>query len=166
MSRVPVTFRLPAFASWSSSPAGGLGLPYGRLTGTHNSWAPDPNGVSTFHTHEQRPGWAPSKPRGQRCSHDRLALSGRRLPHLNGNVPGPRSSIPSPEARYNEASSTVHSRSPDRSSPACSPRMEQEPLGTPRSFAPRRHQRRTSGWGRTLSTSPELHSRHQPTSFL
>jgi hypothetical protein len=58
--------------------------------------APDPNGVSTFHTHEPRPGWAPSIPRGQRCSHDRLALPGRRLPHLNGNVPGPRSSIHHP----------------------------------------------------------------------
>lgn len=41
-------------------------------------------GVVTLPSHENRPGWAPSKPRGQRCSHDRRRLSGRRLPPLNG----------------------------------------------------------------------------------
>ena len=29
---------------------------------------PDPDGVSPFRTPEQRPGWAPSVPRGRRCS--------------------------------------------------------------------------------------------------
>lgn len=43
--------------------------------------------------------------------------------------------------------------------------MEQEPLGSPRSFEPRRHQQRTSGWGQAPSTSLGLHSRHRPTSF-
>lgn len=51
---------------------------------------PDPNGIVTFHTYEQRPGWAPSKPRGQWCSHDRPLIPGRHLPHPNGNVPKPR----------------------------------------------------------------------------
>ena len=43
---------------------------------------PDPDGVSTFHAHETRPEWVPPIPRGQRCSRDRLSLSGRRLPPL------------------------------------------------------------------------------------
>ena len=41
-----------------------------------------PDGVSTFHAHEIRPGRAPSIPRDQRCSHDRPVASGRRLPPL------------------------------------------------------------------------------------
>jgi len=38
-------------------PAGGLGPPHGRLTEPEGS---DPDGVSPFRTHEQRPGWVPS----------------------------------------------------------------------------------------------------------
>src|SRR5215831_4955063 len=49
-------------------PAGGLGLPHGRLTGQN----PDPDGVTTFHTHELRPDWVPPVPRGRRCSPDCL----------------------------------------------------------------------------------------------
>ena len=41
------------------------GLP-ARLTAL-----PDPDGVSTFRMRELRPGWAPPRPRGQRCSHGR-----------------------------------------------------------------------------------------------
>ncbi len=52
-------FDAPAFACWASCPAGGLGLPYGRLTGP----GPDPVGVSTFRTHKRRPGRVPSLPR-------------------------------------------------------------------------------------------------------
>ncbi len=52
-------FDAPAFACWASCPAGGLGLPYGRLTGP----GPDPDGVSTFRTHKTRPGRAPCLPR-------------------------------------------------------------------------------------------------------
>ena len=82
MSRFPVAFRLPAFASRVIlSPLGDwafltVGLPPGL--------SPDPNGVSTFRTHEIRPGWVPSVPRGRRCSHGRQQVSGRRLPHPNG----------------------------------------------------------------------------------
>jgi hypothetical protein len=49
------------------------------LPGRNN---PDPGGVSTFRAYETRPGWVPPLPRDQRCSHDRLSLSGRRLPPL------------------------------------------------------------------------------------
>ena len=45
-----------------------------------------PDGFSTFRMCEQRPGWAPPRPRGQRCSHDRRKLSGRRLPFLHGQA--------------------------------------------------------------------------------
>ena len=37
--------------------------------------SPDPDRVSTFHARETRPGWALPKPRGQRCSRDRLGSS-------------------------------------------------------------------------------------------
>ena len=77
--RVPVAFRPPASASWASCPAEGFRPSYDRPTGPDG---PDPDGVSTFHAYEIRPGWAPPIPRGQRCSHDRLSLSGRRLPPL------------------------------------------------------------------------------------
>jgi hypothetical protein len=43
----------------------------------------DPDGVSTFHTFETRPGWAPSIPRGRRCSHGRLVFPDRRLSYSN-----------------------------------------------------------------------------------
>lgn len=47
---------------------------------------PGPGGVSTFHMHETRPGWAPPVPRGQRCSHDRQKIPGRRLPLFHGQA--------------------------------------------------------------------------------
>jgi len=43
-----------------------------------------PDGVSTFHTHELRPGRVPAIPREQRCPRDRRTVLGRRLPILNG----------------------------------------------------------------------------------
>jgi len=81
--RFPVAFQPPAFASWVVLRPLGIsafltvGLP-GRQIG------PDPNGVTTFHLHETRPGRVPPMPRERRCSHDRPSASGRRLPLLNG----------------------------------------------------------------------------------
>ncbi len=49
-------------------PARELGPPCGRLTGPPQS-APDPDGVSVFHTHEKRRGWVSSVPRRRRCPH-------------------------------------------------------------------------------------------------
>src|SRR5215471_964708 len=43
-----------------------------------------PVGVSTFHTHEIRPGRVPPLPRERRYPHDRRRVLGRRLPILNG----------------------------------------------------------------------------------
>ncbi len=62
VSRLPFGYRHSLLGH--PIPAGGLGLPHGRLTGQR----PDPNGVTTFRTHELRPGWVPSLPRGWRCS--------------------------------------------------------------------------------------------------
>src|SRR6476661_9876811 len=45
-----------------------------------------PDGVSTFHTHEMRPGRVPPLPREQRYPHDRRRVLGRRLPILNGSL--------------------------------------------------------------------------------
>ena len=76
-----------------------------------------------------RPGWAPPRPRGQRCSHGRRNLSGRRLPFLQRPGPAPRYSFHLPGLLGNEASARVHSRSPVRSSPRLRPRMERARSG-------------------------------------
>jgi hypothetical protein len=111
-----------------------LGLPYGRLTGPRHR-DPDPNGVSTFRTHEIRPGWVPSLPRGMRCPHGRHGIPGRRTPPFNGEVPGPRHINPPSGASFNEASTRVHALHPSGLLLACDPRMEREPLG----FSPELH---------------------------
>ena len=56
LSRFPAAFRLPASASWASFPARELSPTYDRLTGTPQLDEPDPDGVSTFRTHETRTG--------------------------------------------------------------------------------------------------------------
>jgi hypothetical protein len=57
-----------------------VGLPP-RLSGCDG-----PDGVSTFRTHEIRPGRVPPVPREQRYPHDRRTVLGRRLPILNGSL--------------------------------------------------------------------------------
>ena len=125
---------------------------------------PDPDGVTAFHTHELRPGWVPPIPRGRRCSPDRPFISGRRLPLLSG-----QSLHPATASHRAEPQITRHQRRFTRFTRptiplACGPRMERAPLGfspelrTP----PTGSRRRTSGWGRALSTSPGQRSRHQP----
>ena len=103
-------------------------LPCGRLTGPHH-WSPDPDGVTTFRTHEMRSGWVPSIPRGMRCPHGRSWVSGRRMPHHNGKVPVPRSCSHPPRLTMTRHQSRVHTCSPARPSPACDPRMERASLG-------------------------------------
>lgn len=84
----PASGRFLATTTWSSSHPPRVPLPFGRrhpllghpipprhsapLTiGLPDHSGLDPDGVSTFHAHETRPGWAPPLPRGQRCRHDR-----------------------------------------------------------------------------------------------
>ena len=92
MPRFPVAFRLPAFASRVILSPLGIGP---SLRSAYRT-TPGPHRDSTFRTYELRPGRVPSLPRGQRCSHGRLQVSGRRLPHPSGNVPTPRPNIHHP----------------------------------------------------------------------
>lgn len=139
-------FGVPAFASRIiRCPPRELGLPCGRLTG-HNS-RPDPDGITTFHTCEMRPGWVPPVSRGRRCSPDRQEVPGRRLPLSSGQPLHPTYSIPSGEVHDNETSTEVHAIHPSGLPLARNPRMEQRSFGFPSSFAPRRYQRRTSRAG-------------------
>ena len=64
----PLRFRRRRSLLGHPIPAGELGLPHGRLTGHARRRVPDLDGVTAFRTHELRPGWAPSIPRGRRCS--------------------------------------------------------------------------------------------------
>src|SRR6266498_790220 len=57
-----------------------------------------PDGVSTFRTHEIRPGRVPALPRERRCPHDRRSVLGRRPPILNGLL----LIIPTPTTRPGE----------------------------------------------------------------
>jgi hypothetical protein len=106
----------------------------------------------------------PSLRRGQRCSHDRLALPGRRLPLLRGQALHPGLASIS-RGNRDDASTRVHVCSPIRRFPSpavpgwCGNRLGFSPeLRTP----PPRGRRRTPGWGQALSTCPGLHLRHQP----
>ena len=77
---------------------------------------PDPNGVVTLRTHEMRPGWVPSVPRGLRYPHgwrDSPAAA-RRLSTAGPYTPVLR---PIAGAYSNEASPRVHRCSPVRPSP-------------------------------------------------
>jgi transposase len=56
---------------------------------------PDPDGVTTFHTHEMRPGRVPPVSRGRRYSPGRPEVLDRRLPLFHGSAPTPRSNNPS-----------------------------------------------------------------------
>ena len=59
---------------------------------------------------------------------------------------------------------SVRPRGALRSSPCLWPPDGAGALGLlPRSFTPRRYQRRTSRWGQASSTGPGLHCRHRPT---
>jgi hypothetical protein len=117
--------------------------------------SPDPDGVTTFRTHELRSGWAPSVPRGQRCSPRTGPLPARRLPHRNGQSLSPPY-VPSTRLRLTRHQPRVHTCSPVRSSPACG-----RPDGTGRpwaslGFAPRRPGagRRTPGQGQAIEHGP------------
>jgi hypothetical protein len=74
-------------------------------------------------------GWAPSIPRGQRCSHDRPEVAGRRLPLPSGQPLSPRSCHPPRGARINGTSARVHWYSPAQPSPHLWPRDGTGALG-------------------------------------
>ena len=123
---------------------------------------PDPDGVSMFRTHEQRPGWVPPIPRGRRCSPRLTTITSPRLPHLNGTSLDPATTIHRCEALLDEASTRVQAIHPSDLPLACSSRMERAPSGFPPSFAPRPHERRTSGWGQATEHGPNNALCHRP----
>ncbi len=140
-SRFPAAFRPPAFASRVIPVPPGIwafltvGLP-------DTTRVPDPVGVTTFHTHELRPGWVPPRPRGRRCSPGRMPCptGACRITAACPNTPLPH---PIGGAPLYEASTKVHAIHPSGLPLAGNSRMEREPLGFPSGFAPRRYQRRT-----------------------
>jgi hypothetical protein len=98
-------------------PARGLGSPYGRLTGSAQAAPPDPDGVSTFRTHEMRPGRVSSLPRERRCS---LRPSGRPRPPsaaLQRLAPATPVLHTGPGCQIDEASTRIQGHSPFRPSP-------------------------------------------------
>ena len=138
-----------------------LALPYGRVTGHTEVWS-DLVGVSTFRTSKMRPGWVPSLPRGRRCSPGRVASSGRASAASQRPVLGPRWSVPSAGlhvTRHHRGFTVVH---PSGLPLHLWPLDGTAALGLDRlSFAPRRYQRRTSGWGQAIEHRPGLHRRHR-----
>ena len=123
--RFPVAFRPPALGFLGILyPPADISLPHSRPTGQ----GPAHDGVTTFHTHETRPGWgAPSTP-GRRCSPGRYDLSGRRLP-LPSDQSCPRLPHSIAEAyvtRHHQGFTHVH---PSGLPLTCSGRMVRQPLG-------------------------------------
>ena len=113
----------------------------------------DPDRVSMFRTHETQLGWAPSIPRGRRCSHDRPEVGGRRLPLPSGQPLSPRSCHPPRGARINGTSSGFTGIRPPSLPLTCGPGTEPAPSGFPRKLRTPagRTRRRTS----RAETGPE-----------
>jgi len=154
-SRFPVAFRPPAFASWASCSRPGIQLSSrSACRPAPRRRPPDPDGVSTFHTHEIRPGRVSSLPRGRRCSYDHRCVRGRRLPPLNGRPLPPRYNQPTRDVRltrHQQGFSVIH---PFGLPLAGDTRSGRAPLGFPLSFAPSRYRPRTSGRGQVWNTDP------------
>ena len=157
-------FRPPAFASRSSFARRGV-RPSSRSA--DRPTGPDPDGVSAFRTSEQRPGWAPSVPRGQRCSPRPEPLPDRAPAASQRTSPFPRP--PSHRQGCGFAASTKGSHvSPVRSSPRLwPPRMERAALGlapglrTPPTKSQTTHARAGTGhrartWNHQLNSHPSI----------
>ena len=131
------------------------GLPYGRLTG---ATGPDLDGVSVFRTHELRPGWVPSVPRGRRCSSRSGRLSDRRPPHLSGMSLHPANHPTDKDLALRGINQGFKPFArPVFPSPVAA-RMERSALGFPPGFAPRRPRANNArqGGDRPSSTDLEL----------
>jgi hypothetical protein len=113
-SRVPVGFRPPAFASWASCSRQRVPLSSRSAYRTARR-RPDSVGVSVFRTHETRPGWVPSLPRGGGV----LPTSAASLIgacRFTTASPLPRCNLPPAELLITEHTK-IHSRSPVRPFP-------------------------------------------------
>ncbi len=155
-------FGAPASASWASCPAEEFRPSHDRPTRPHG---PDPDGVSTFRAHETRPGWAPPKPRDQRCPRDRRgSLRSPLAASTSGQAlsPGYSSRLPRLSMSRHRRGFT-HVRPSGLPLARLLPRTERGPLGfypelrTPTS----RTCRRTSERGPISNTDQELRIRHR-----
>ncbi len=136
MSRFPVVFRLPAFASWPSCARWGVGLP---LRSAYRASAPGPQrGRRVPHERDAAGVGAPYTP-GLRCSPDRLGVL-RSAPPLPSGQSWTPLQQPICGASDDEASTGVYLRSPVRpSSSPVAPGWNGSPWACNLSFAPRRH---------------------------
>ena len=131
----------------------GIPLPHGRPTSAPMTPILDPARVSTFHTHETRPGWAPSLSRGRWCPPGRAGMT-QPAPAASQR-PAPTTSLPRPTAKHPQSPDIIQGFTvvhPSGLPLARSPRMEREPSGFPPSSAPCRYQQRTSGRGPIIRT--------------
>jgi hypothetical protein len=111
LSRFPVAVRLPAFASWPSFARRGIGPSSQSAYPAPLLQSRDLDGIVTFRTHETRPGWVPSIPRGLRCLNDRKAspTAARRITTAKSLNPGPAITIRGLLSRgINEGFTIVH----------------------------------------------------------
>ncbi len=161
-SRFPAAFRPPAFASWASCSRPGIQLS-SQLACRRASRRrpPDPDGISTFHTHETRPDRASSLPRGRRCSYNHRDVRGRRLPPHNGRPLPPRCYPPTRDVMMTRHRQGFRVIRPLGLPFTCDTRSERAPLGFPLSFAPGRYRPRTSGQGQVRNTDPQSRPQHQ-----
>lgn len=165
----PAAFRPPAFACWASCSRRGIQLPSRSAYQTSPKRHLDPDGVSTFHTSESRPGLGAlftPRPSGALTAGQTPPAVAR--PLCQGPGPITPVLIPSPELSMtgrHQGFTHVH---PPGLPLTCGPRMERGPLGLgPRASHPRQAgpAGARQGRGRALSTCPELHDRHRRTSY-
>jgi hypothetical protein len=111
----PVGFRPPAFASWTSCSRQRFPLSSRSAYRNRHADGPDSVGVSVFRTHETRPGWVPSLPRGGGV----LPISAASLIgacRFTTASPLPRCNLPPAELLITEHTK-IHFRSPVRPFP-------------------------------------------------
>jgi hypothetical protein len=136
-------------------PAGELSSPHGRPTARPEGRA-DPDGVSTFRTFKQRPGWVPSISQGRRCSPGLATITSPRLPHHSDPSLRPATTTHLSETPLHETStkgSRMFTR-PVFPSPVA-PGWNGSSWALPPSFAPRDYSQRTSGRGQAIEHGPE-----------
>ena len=156
----PAAFRPPAFASRSSYSRRGVG-PSSRSAYRTRQGVPDLDGVTAFRTHELRPGWAPSVPRGRRCS-SRTGATSRPAPAASQRpVPAPRRTSHRQGSALNEASTRVQAFRPSGLPLACGrPDGTGRPWAFPRASHPADQEPDDArrGGDRPSSTDLELHA--------
>ena len=163
MSRFPVAFRLPAFASRSSDSRPGIGSPHGRPTGPT---AGPRRGYRVPHARAATGVGAPYTPRTMVLTRPgRLPDRHPPLPSGSPFTPPQHPTMRGSASRGINRGSITFTR-PVFPSPT-PPGWNQRRFGFPPSFAPRRHRQRTSGagtghrartWNNALRHQPNLRS--------